>query len=151
LYAYRSAWKSERRGTEVLFTFTSGEFWGGHAQEDQNSFTLYAYGERWALDAGYPSPSQQPKESESHNLVLIDGRGQHNAGNSIGTDGHIATALLSGFADWVRGDARQAYGTHSRFNAPGVPFPGTDWSWGYDGGNPVEQADRGAMGRRPGS
>jgi hypothetical protein len=145
LYVYRSGWKQAVSGDEMLFTLYSGEFRGGHAQEDQGSFTLYAYGDRYALDAGYPSPTMTPKETEAHNLILIDGRGQHNAGGSIGTDGRIASALVSGFADYVRADVRTAYTTYSPFNAPGVPFPDIDWSWGYDGGNPVQRADRVAV------
>lgn len=142
LYAYRSGWKTGASGDEVLFTFFSGPFGGGHAQEDQNSFTLYANGDRYAIDCGNAAPSAKPKESEAHNVILIDGRGQHNAGNSIGTDGRIAAALLSPFADYVRGDAGAAYATYSPLNAPGVPFPSSNWSWGYDGGNPVVRADR---------
>jgi hypothetical protein len=84
----------------------------------------------------------EAKETAAHNVVLIDGVGQHNAGNSIGTDGRITTVLLGAFADYVCGDAASAYVTYSPFNAPDVPFPGSDWSWGYDGGNPVERADR---------
>ncbi|MFQ5600982.1 MAG: FlgD immunoglobulin-like domain containing protein, partial [Candidatus Krumholzibacteriia bacterium] len=142
IYFYRSGWKSGATGNEILFSFYSGKFYGGHAQEDQNQFTLYAYGDRFALDCGAVGAADGPKQSETHNLVLIDGAGQHNAGNSIGTDGRITASLLSPFADYVRGDAEPAYDTYSPFNAPGVPFPGSDWSWGYDGGNPVERADR---------
>ncbi len=75
-------------------------------------------------------------------MVLIDGQGQHNAGASIGTDGRIAEHLLGGTADYLVGDATAAYGTYSEFNAPGQPFPGTDWSWGYSGANPVQFALR---------
>ena len=35
-----------------------------------------------------------------------------------------------------------AYTTHSPFNDPGYPFPDSDWSWGYDGGNPMTDAWR---------
>lgn len=126
----------------MAFSFFSGPFFGGHAQEDQNQFTLTAYGIRWAADCGGVGTSQTPKQTEAHNLVLVDGLGQHNAGNSIGTDGHVAASLLCGFADYVRGDASAAYATYSPFNAAGVPFPTSDWSWGYDGGNPLERAGR---------
>ncbi len=75
-------------------------------------------------------------------MVFIDGQGQYNAGSSIGTDGHIADCVLGGIADYVMGDATQAYTTHSEFNAPNVPVLGSDWSWGYQGANPVNFADR---------
>ena len=143
LYYYRSGWKADATGAEVVFSFFSGEYYGGHAQEDQNQFTLAGHGGRWAVDCGAASSSApMPKESQAHNLVLVDGRGQHNAGSSIGTDGHIVSTLLSESADYLRADAGAAYATYSPFNAPGVPFPTSDWSWGYDGGNPLERAFR---------
>jgi len=142
IYFYRSGWKNDATGDEILLSFHSSPFRGGHAQEDQGQFTLYAYGDRYAVDHGSPEASLQPKETLAHNVVLIDGLGQHNAGNSIGTDGSIVGFLSSDFADYVHSDATLAYTTYSPFNAPNVPFPGSDWSWGYDGGNPVQRAER---------
>jgi hypothetical protein len=140
LYHFRTGWQTGRTTTDdVVFNFYSGKFQGGHAQEDQNTFALYAYGAKFAIDHGAGGLG---KESEAHNLVFVDGLGQHNAGSSIGTDGRIAQYLLGGSADYIVGDATQAYGTYSEFNAPGVPFPGTDWSWGYSGANPVQYAYR---------
>lgn len=140
LYYFRSGWQSDAASTEeVVFNFYSGKYQGAHAQEDQNQFALYAYGAKFVVDHGAGGIG---KESEAHNMVFVDGRGQHNAGSSIGTDGRIAEYLLGGFADYVVGDATEAYGTYSEFNAPGVPFPGTDWSWGYSGANPVQSAYR---------
>ena len=142
LYYYRSAWKTAHIGDEVQFAFSTGKFYGGHIQEDRGQFTLAALGQRFAVDCGGVGANPTPKETAAHNLVLCDGLGQHNAGNSVGTDGQVVSSLLSGFADYVRADARDAYATHSEFNAPGYPFPTSDWSWGYDGGNPLERADR---------
>lgn len=142
LYYYRSGWTSGAPGDEIAFAFSSGAFYGGHAQEDRNQFTLAAYGQRFAVDCGAVGSTATPKQSEAHNLVLVDGRGEHNAGSSVGTDAGIATALCSGFADVVRSDARAAYATYSPFNAPGVPFAASDWSWGYDGGVALERASR---------
>jgi hypothetical protein len=122
-----------------MFNFYSGKFQGGHAQEDQNQFSLYAYATKFVVDHGAGGLG---KQSEAHNMVFIDGSGQHNAGSSIGTDGRIAEYLLGGSVDYLVGDATQAYTTYSEFNAPGVPFPGIDWSWGYSGANPVERAYR---------
>lgn len=139
LYHFRTGWQSGASSRDVVFCLYSGKFQGGHAQEDQNQFALYAYGEKFVIDHGSGSKA---KESEAHNLVLIDGQGQHNAGGSIGTDGRIAAHLLGGTADYLVGDAAAAYGTYSEFNAPGQPFPGTDWSWGYSGANPVQFALR---------
>ena len=139
LYYFRTGWQNELTSRDVMFSFYSGKFHGGHAQEDQNQFTLYAYGEKFAIDHGAGPTAMQ---SEAHNMVFVDGAGQHNAGASIGTDGCIAHHLLSGFADYLLGDATAAYTTYSEFNAPDYPVPGIDWSWGYTGANPVDHAHR---------
>jgi hypothetical protein len=139
LYYFRTGWPDGAASDDVAFSFYSGEFRGGHAQEDQNQFTLAAYGEKLVVDHGAGSTA---KQSEAHNLVRIDGMGQHNAGSSIGTDGRIASYILSDFADYVCGDARLAYSTHSPYNNSGVPYPWSDWSWGFSGANPVERALR---------
>lgn len=139
LYYYRTGWPEGDASDDVVFSFHSGKFRGGHAQEDQNDFTLYGYGTGFAMDNGFGSPA---KDSEGHNLVFIDGKGQHNAYPSLGTDGAIREYVLSGFADYLLGDATAAYTTYSEFNRPGYPFPDDDWSNGYDGGNPVEFAHR---------
>jgi hypothetical protein len=136
LYYYRTGWQSGMSSHDVVFSFYSGKFHGGHAQEDQNQFTLYGYGEKFVIDHG------SQKQSEAHNMVFIDGAGQHNAGGSIGTDGYLAEHLMSDLADYLLGDATDAYTTHSEFNDPDVPFPGIDWSWGYVGANPVDHAYR---------
>jgi hypothetical protein len=134
LYYFRTGWDLGSNSDDVVFSFYSGKFQGAHAQEDQGQFTLYGYGKKWAIDHG---PGASAKQSEAHNVILIDDSGQHNAGNSIGTDGEIREYLLSEFADFVVGDQTAAYTTYSQWNGPDVPFPGADWSWGYDGGNPV--------------
>ncbi len=139
LYHFRTGWQQEFSSDDVVFVFFSGKFQGGHAQEDQNQFALYGHGERLVIDHG---PGSLAKESEAHNMVLIDGLGQHNAGQSIGTDGRIADRLLGAMADYVVGDATSAYATHSEYNAPNWPYAGANWSWGYRGANPVEFAWR---------
>jgi hypothetical protein len=139
LYYYRTGWPAGDASDDIVFSFRSGKFMGGHAHEDQNSFTLWGYGTGFAVDNGPLAPA---KDTEAHNLVLIDGKGQHNAGGSVGTDGVIREHILSSFADYIFGDATSAYTTYSEFNRAGYPFPDDIWSWGYDGGNPVEYAHR---------
>ncbi len=142
LYYYRSGWPTGSASDDLVFSFYSGEFRGGHAQEDQNQITLTAFGERLVVDHGAGSVA---KQSEAHSIVRVDQAGQHNAGSSIGTDGRIAESMLTGFADYVCGDATDAYATHSPYNDPGVPYPSSDWSWGYSGSNPVDHARRRAV------
>jgi hypothetical protein len=139
LYYFRTGWPDGGTSGDVVFSFYSGEFRGGHAQEDQNQFTLSAYGEKLVLDNGAGSTA---KQSEAHNIIRIDGNGEHNAGSSIGTDGKITEFVTSDYADVVRGDATLAYSTYSPYNDAGVPYPWSNWSWGYSGANPVEHALR---------
>ncbi|MFH1755209.1 MAG: FlgD immunoglobulin-like domain containing protein [Candidatus Latescibacterota bacterium] len=139
LYYYRSGWEMGPNSNDVAFSFYSGLFQGAHAQEDQGQFTLYGYGAKFAIDHG---PGSIARQSEAHNMVFIDNLGQHNAGSSIGTDGMIREYLLSNYADYLASDLTDAYTTHSKWNNPNIPFPGTDWSWGYSGANPVRHAFR---------
>jgi hypothetical protein len=139
LYYYRTGWPSRGDSDDVVFSFYSGIFHGGHSQSDQNNFTLYAFGTRFAADNGFDRPNWA---SEAHNMVFVDGKGQHYSGTSVGTDGRIDAHVLTPYADYLLGDATAAYGTHSAYNEPGVPFPDDDWSYGYLGANPVEHARR---------
>ncbi|HEU4364073.1 MAG TPA: heparinase II/III family protein, partial [Candidatus Krumholzibacteria bacterium] len=139
LYYYRTGWPAGGGSDDVVFSFYSGRFHGGHAQQDQNSFTLYAFGARFAADNGFDAVNW---ESDAHNMVFIDGAGQHYAGTTWGTDGRIAAHILGGYAEYLFGDATAAYTTHSPFNDPGVPFPDDDWSAGYRNANPVQYAHR---------
>jgi hypothetical protein len=140
LYYYRTGWPSGAASDDIQFSFYSGTFQGGHAQEDQNQFTLTAYSTQFAMDHG--PGSDVAKHSEAHNIILIDGAGQHNAGNSIGTDGDISAYILTDYADFLLGDATAAYSTHSGMNNHAFPFPHSDWSWGYKDANPVNFARR---------
>ena len=139
LYYFRTGWPQADASDDVLFSFYSGKFQGGHSQEDQNSFTLYGYGESFAIDHGFGWTS---RDSESHNMIFVDGQGQHHSGGSVGTDGELKTCVIGDNADLVFGDATHAYTTHSDFNRPGFPFPDDDWSGGYIGANPVLRAHR---------
>jgi hypothetical protein len=139
LYYFRTGWAENGSSDDIVFSFTSGKFRGGHKHEDQNNFTLHGYSAAFAVDNGYGGPAN---DSEAHNMVFIDGKGQHNAGGSIGTDGEINEYLLNGFADYLLGDATAAYNSYSDYNRAGYPFPDDNWSWGYDGGNPVNFALR---------
>jgi hypothetical protein len=118
LYYFRTGWPSGASSDDVMFSFYSGTFQGGHAQEDQNQFTLTGYGTKFAVDHG---PGNPAKQSESHNIVFIDGLGQHNAGSSIGTDGNITQYLLTDFVDFLQGDATAAYTTYSPLKRPAHP------------------------------
>ncbi len=138
-FVYRRGWPGDSVEDSFLLTLEGGRFMGGHAQEDVGQFTLRALGHGFALDHG---AGLMAKQTESHNLVLADGIGQHNAGSSIGTDGTTELLLESNFCTVLRVDMTDAYTTHSPFNDADVPWSGWSWSWGYDGGNPMESALR---------
>ena len=139
LYAYRNNWPGDPVAESCLFTFQAGTFRGGHWQEDVGQVTLHAFGQGFAKDHG---PGAGAKETEAHNLPLVNGRGQHNAGEGIGTDGTMTPLLVDGFCHALRADMAAAYTTHSPFNDPDYPLPGTSWEYGYDGGNPMDRAER---------
>lgn len=139
LYYFRTGWQTEASSDDVVFSFYSGKFHGGHAHEDQNNFTLYGFGTRFAIDHGFLTPNQH---SNAHNMIFVDGRGQHHAGGTAGTDGKIAEYLMGDFADYLLGDATSAYNTYSEFDRNGYPFPENDWSAGHFGSNPVRYAYR---------
>lgn len=141
-YNYRSGWTTYVPGepTDTIFTFSAGAFGGGHAQEDQGTFSLYADNNWYSRDSGY---SIAAKNSEAHNLVFVDNRGEHNAGNLIGTDASLTEWNLNGFADYLQADLKNAYSTYSPLNRADYPWPGTDWSWGYEvPPNTMTKADR---------
>ena len=139
LYLYRQGWPGDPIEESFLLTLEGGEFKGGHAQEDVGQITLRAMGHGFAIDHG---AGLVAKNTEAHNLPLVDDRGQHNAGSSIGTDGETRLRFASSFCSVVSVDMSRAYSTHSPYNDPDVPWPGWDWSWGYDGGNPASLAER---------
>lgn len=139
LYVFRRGWTGDPIAGDYQFTIQAGTFRGGHWQEDIGQFTLRAFGLPLAMDHG---GGEFAVDTEAHNLPLIDGLGQHNAGGSIGTDGSLELRVDRGFLRVLRADMKPAYDGHSPFNDPGYPLPGTDWSWGYDGGNPMEVAER---------
>ncbi len=151
-YLYRTGWPALGSNTsdDTIFTFYAGPFKGGHAQEDQGTFSLFSQGNWFLRDSGAADPTSA-KESEAHNVVFIDNAGEHNAGSSVGTDGRIATSNINGFADYLLADLKDAYSTYSPLNAPNYPWPGTDWSWGYQGANPVQKANRHVLTVRAGS
>ncbi len=142
LYVHHMGWPGGDPAASFLFTLEGSPFVGGHAQEDVGQFTLRALGHGFALDNGAGSVA---KQTQAHNLPTADGLGQRNAGASIGTDGALDAWVQSPFLCAMGVDMSAAYTTHSPFNNPDVPWVGWDWSWGYDGGNPMSRATRSVL------
>ncbi|MBI2192213.1 MAG: heparinase II/III family protein [Planctomycetes bacterium] len=80
----RTGWDAD--DLHVTFQCTPYGPWAAtsHTQADRLNFTLYAKGERFAIDSGYgmifiPGSSQvhrMGRKGESHNQVIVDGQGQ---------------------------------------------------------------------------
>ncbi len=138
-WIYRESWPGDPVEDRFLLSLEAAEFKGGHAQEDVGQIILRAMGHGFALDNGAGTTA---KETDAHNLPLIGGRGQHNAGASIGTDGTLQRFIAGPRWQALRADMTTAYTTHSPFNDADWPIDGIDWSWGYDGGNPMQRAWR---------
>lgn len=146
LYYYHSGWPEAKAvpdsttySNDSVFSLYAGKYWGGHAQEDQGQFTLFSRRERFIVDTGY---STQAKESEGHNLVLIDDAGEHNAGSSGGTDASFDSVMINPWTDFLHANLKPAYDTYSPYNENGEPWSGTDWTAWHTGANPVLNADR---------
>jgi hypothetical protein len=139
LFVHRRGWPGDPLEDSFLLTLEGTTFMGGHAQEDVGQLCFRAMGLGFALDHGAGATA---KQTEAHNLPMADGLGQHNAGASIGTDGSLSLLMDAGFCTALQVDMAEAYSGHSPFNDPDVPWAGWDWSWGYDGGNPMSRAER---------
>jgi len=97
--------KENPSGSHVFFT--SGiDYHQAHNHSDENAFTFNAYGEAFAID-----PGRFPIGTESHNTVLVNGRGEIlNYGK-----GRILDYREMGSAVYVKGDARDAYAVALHF------------------------------------
>ncbi len=108
LVYFRTGWGPE----EIMFSLECGPAYNpatGHYSVrnfhcDKNHFTLYAYGERFAIDTGkkYGAP-------RNHNVILIDGQGQCCEYAPWMTAGMIEEQVSGSFCDYVHGDATDAY------------------------------------------
>ncbi len=121
LCVWRTGWSDK----DVMFSTEAGKYYHvTHNQSDKGHFTLYAYGERWAIDAGYGNDNKFEDSrchTLAHNCVLIDGGGQAISGCGTGTNGKIlafdpSSATTPGYA---LADATEAY-QRNYYNKPGV-------------------------------
>jgi len=97
----------------VAVGFHSGKYFAGHQHADQNSFVINAYGDKLAIDGGYydwwgsPHFRKYSVQTQAHNTVLADGRGQDwMVSGSDGVTTHYFDSANFGF---VTGDAKKVY------------------------------------------
>lgn len=127
----RDGWGTD----DLYFQFQSDPsiFGQSHSHADRNSFTLVGKSRIWVMDAGgwYPN-------SDGHNLVLIDGKGQ---GHHV-QKGELVTYHDAGWASGIMGNAKTAYDWKTDAE------PTTDPAWQLVNGkwsfpfNPVQRAFR---------
>ncbi len=109
---YLREWTTDRRWG---FSFNCGTFIGSiHDQCDNNSFTLFAAGVPFVLDAGAANRAEEGSASSSygHSAILIDGRGQALAGGGLGVSGSIVRVERESARTIVAGDATESYARH---------------------------------------
>ncbi len=84
-----------------------------HDQADKGQYTLYGYGEDFAIDSGYANDGNlNPNKSystQAHNLILIDGVGQAAAKYHAQTSGFFKGFIHSDAADWAWADLKPPY------------------------------------------
>ncbi len=104
----------------------AGPHAAGHDQADKGSFTLSAYGMDIFIDSGYGNDGQLQKSSSSHahNMVLIDGQGQHLSPYHNNSGGVITGYSHSDTYDWIRVDAAEAWNTEYINDLHPVPADG---------------------------
>ncbi|MBN1773060.1 MAG: heparinase II/III family protein [Deltaproteobacteria bacterium] len=72
IWAWRSSWDEDA----TYLSLKSGSYFGGHEQPDAGHFILHRAGVPYVTDHGY----SYLKMSDEHNLLLVDGAGQHGEG-----------------------------------------------------------------------
>ena len=111
---------------DVWVLFKSSRFGSySHSHADQNTFQLYAYGRALAIDSGYypsygtPHDNLWTRQTQAHNGILIDGRGQPPFVWEAG--GRIESFERRGVVTLVKGEAAGAY------NLPQIPEVAKLW------------------------
>lgn len=101
--SFRSGWGD----LDAMATFTSGfDLHRGHNHRDENSFTFFARGERFAIDPGY-----NPNQTRAHNTVLINETGQQRDPDQYDTYGKTKSFREFDSAWLITGEAAEAFPT----------------------------------------
>jgi hypothetical protein len=106
----RDAWTEDA----TIFTFNSGPYYAQarlHDQSDNNSFALVAGGAPMIIDSGDGNDKPDAPQSSAlgHNLVFVDGLGEHPPGPRTGVSGRIIAFGFHDDAVCVVGDAHESY------------------------------------------
>lgn len=108
LAIWRTGWEKD----DIMYSIEAGKFYPvTHNQADKGHFTLYGFGYRWAPDPGYGN-NRTPggrSQSDGHNLVLVNGKGQALSGAGVGTDGNMARWYSDERYGYALADCTDAY------------------------------------------
>jgi hypothetical protein len=105
-------WRTGWNRNDVMFSVEAGPYYiVTHNQADKGHFTLYGYGYRWACDPGYANNKNRRgrAQTEAHNCVLIDGKGQGLSGAGAGTSGQILAYTNTPAYGYALADCSDAY------------------------------------------
>lgn len=75
--------RTGNRPQDLYLMLDAGPFGAGHQHEDKLNLEVYAYGRPFVVDPGrfsYTGEGAAFKASAAHNLILVDGKGQHRRG-----------------------------------------------------------------------
>ena len=109
----RTAWNDPKA---AFFAFVTRYDRCNHQHYDMDSFLFGGFGRLFATHRMlYPYPSDKHGVDYEHNLVIVNGGGWPRANRTAScfddnsTEGVLVGLVLSGFADYVRGDAKWSY------------------------------------------
>lgn len=111
-----SSWKPD--AAQALF-YSGDPCYIGHMQDDQNSFTFCAMGEKFAWDGGYDKhmgvyADRAYRHTENHNAILINGQGQTGYNTQFWTGGKIVQFTHNDDWTYSLGDAANCYSINGR-------------------------------------
>lgn len=108
LAIWRTGWDKD----DILFSIEAGKYYPvTHNQADKGHFTLYGMGYRWAADPGYGNnrTAGGRSQSDGHNLVLVNGKGQALSGAGLGTNGNMIRWYSDDKYGYSLADCTEAY------------------------------------------
>ena len=111
-----SSW--EPGAAQALF-YSGSPCYIGHMQDDQNTFTFCAMGEKFAWDGGYDKlmgvyADRAYRHTENHNAILINGEGQTGYNSQFWPDGQVVQFTHNDQWTYSLGDAANCYSINGR-------------------------------------
>ncbi|MBD2867156.1 family 16 glycoside hydrolase [Paenibacillus arenilitoris] len=121
LYITRDEWS--KNAAVMHFETNTDSFGPSHTHSNATDFMLTALGQKWAIDRGY-----HIFESNNHNNIAIDGKGQGFFGAYGNTEGVLDGGLGTVFA----GNAKHAYDYKYTFKSRLNNAENQGYSWSFE-------------------